>query len=262
MARYGIDTSLMEALRDIGRSPLGAAIGKACVALAVFASVFGGWLIVVQCRAETRAAAARLPGGGGGGGGGADACATWFIGSSSIHKWTTLETDMAPWNARNRGVNGAAMPELLQMARNEPRGPAPRAIIFYAGENDIAHGASAADDVVNLRAFIAFTMHRWPDVPVLVVSLKPTPTRWGNLPEQTAFNTAARTIAARTPGVTFVDVVPLFLVNHRPGPFYVDDGIHLNAAGYERLTHAIRPVLRRVIQRDTSGRCDRREPKV
>lgn len=255
MGRDDIDTSLFRSVRRAGRSPLAAAIGKAFVALAVFASVFGGWLTVVQSRAETRAAAARLPGSGV-----ADACAAWFIGSSSIHKWTSLETDMAPWKARNRGVNGASMPELLQMARNEPRGPAPRAIIFYAGENDIAHGASAADDIVNLRAFLAFTMRRWSGVPLIIVSLKPTPTRWGNLPEQTIFNTAARTIAARTPGVTFVDVVPLFLVNHRPGPFYVDDGIHLNAAGYARLTHAIRPVLQGMMRRDESGLCGRREP--
>lgn len=232
-------------------------MGKICTALAVFATVFGGWLMVVQSRAETRAAAARLPAIGA-----ADPCAIWFIGSSSIHKWTTLETDMAPWSVRNRGVNGALMPELLQMFRNEPRGPRPRAIIFYAGENDIAHGATAAEDVVNLRSFLALKIRRWGDVPVVVVSLKPTPTRWGNLPEQTIFNTAARTIAARTPGVTFVDVVPLFLVNHRPGPFYVDDGIHLNAAGYERLTHAIRPMVRDIVQRDDLRRCDKNEPEA
>ena len=105
-------------------------------------------------------------------------------------------------------------------------------------------------------------MRRWGQVPVVIMALKPSPTRWGNLPEQTAFNAAARTIAARTPGVTFVDVVPLFLVKHRPGPFYVDDGIHLNPAGYARLTRAIRPVLQTIVRRDGSGRCDRREPQA
>lgn len=241
----------------IGRSPLGAAIGKGLVALAVFASVFGGWLFVVQSRAATRAATAQLPGGGA-----AAACAIWFVGSSSIHKWTTLEADMAPWDVRNRGVDGASMPEILQMLRNEPRGPGPRAILFYAGENDIAHGARAADDIGNLRAFLALRMRRWGDVPIVIMSLKPSPTRWGNLPEQTAFNAAARTIAARTPGVTFVDVVPRFLVNHRPGPFYVDDGIHLNPAGYARLTRAIRPVLQAIVRHDGTGRCDRRAPEA
>ncbi len=257
MARYGIETSLFSSLREIGGSPLGSAIGKALVALAVFASVFGGWLFVVQSRAATRAATAQLPGGGA-----AAACAIWFIGSSSIHKWTTLETDMVPWEVRNRGVDGASMPEILQMFRNEPRGPGPSAIIFYAGENDIAHGARAADDVVNLRAFIALKMRRWSDVPIIIMSLKPSPTRWGNLPEQTAFNAAARTIAARTPGVTFVDVVPRFLVNHRPGPFYVDDGIHLNAAGYALMTRAIRPVLKSIVPQDEPGHCVRRKPKA
>ncbi len=231
-------------------------LGKLAVALAVFGIVFGGWLFVVQSRAETRAATAQLPGGGG------DRCATWFIGSSSIHKWATLEADMMPWDARNRGVNGARMPELLQMLRNEPRGSRPRAIVYYAGENDIAKGATAADDVVNLRAFLAFRMRRWPDVPVVVVALKPSPTRWGNLPEQTLFNTGARAIAARTPGVTFVDIVPYFLVAHRPGPFYVDDGIHLNPAGYARMTRAIRPALQAVLRRDDRSSCTHRTPQA
>lgn len=257
MTQYSIDAPETGALRRAGRSPVVTAIGKACVALAVFASIFGGWLFVVQSRAATRAAAARLPGYAA-----ADACAVWFVGSSSIHKWTTLETDMAPWPARNRGVNGALMPELLQMMRNEPHGTPPRAIIFYAGENDIAHGASAADDIGNLRAFLTLTRRRWGNVPVAIVSLKPTPTRWGNLPEQTAFNTAARDIAARMPSVTFVDVVPSFLVNHRPGPFYVDDGIHLNPAGYTQLTRAIRPMVQTMAPLDAAGRCDRRQPNA
>ncbi|MCK8458051.1 GDSL-type esterase/lipase family protein [Sphingomonas faeni] len=242
---------------DRRHQPIWAIIGKLCLALIVFGSVFGGWLFVMQSRAETRDAAARLPGDGS-----ADRCAIWFIGSSSIHKWTTLEPDMMPWDALNRGVNGARMPELLQMLRNEPRGSRPRAIVYYAGENDIAKGASAAEDVVNLRAFLAFRMRRWGDVPVVVVALKPSPTRWGNLPEQTLFNTAARTIAARTPGVTFVDVVPYFLVDHRPGPFYVDDGVHLNSAGYARLTRAIRPALQSGLKRGDPAPCPQRTPRT
>lgn len=255
MARSDLETVTATPTGDRDRQPIWAVIGKLCVALVVFGSVFGGWLFVVQSRAEMPDAAARLPGGGS-----TDRCAIWFIGSSSIHKWRTLGADMMPWNARNRGVNGARMPELLQMLRNEPRWSRPRAIVYYAGENDIAKGATAADDIVNLRAFLAFRMRRWGDVPVIVVALKPSPTRWGNLPEQTLFNTAARTIAAQTQGVTFVDVVPSFLVAHRPGPFYVDDGIHLNAAGYARMTRAIRPALQSVLRRGDPTACSHRAP--
>ncbi|TCQ00073.1 lysophospholipase L1-like esterase [Sphingomonas sp. PP-F2F-A104-K0414] len=227
-----------------------AELGKLSVAASVFAVVFGGGVLVMQSRAAMRAASATLPGGGP-----ASGCALWFIGSSTIHKWSTLATDMAPLDARNRGVDGATMPELLQMIRNEPRGTPPRAIVFYAGENDIAKGASAADDIANLRTFLKLKSARWGNLPVVIVSLKPTPTRWGNLPEQTAFNTAARAIALRTPGATFVNIVPLFLVNHRPGAFYVDDGIHLNAAGYGRLTSAIQPTLKTIIRHAPARAC-------
>lgn len=227
-----------------------AALGKLIVAASVFAVIFGGGVFVMQSRAAMRAASATLPGGGPSGG-----CTLWFIGSSTIHKWTTLANDMTPWDVRNRGVDGATMPELLQMIRNEPRGTPPRAIVFYAGENDIVKGASAADDIANLRTFLALKSARWGNLPVVIVALKPTPTRWGNLPQQTAFNTAARAIALSTPGTTFVNVVPLFLVNHRPGAFYVDDGIHLNAAGYGRLTSAIQPTLKTILRQTPAREC-------
>lgn len=229
-----------------------AAFGKLSVAASVFAVIFGSGVFVMQSRAAMRAESATLPGGGS-----ASGCTLWFIGSSTIHKWTTLATDMAPWDARNRGVDGATMPELLQMVRNEPGGTPPRAIVFYAGENDIVKGASAADDIANLRTFLALKSARWGNLPVVIVSLKPTPTRWGNLPEQTAFNTAARAIALRTPGTTFVNIVPLFLVNHRPGAFYVDDGVHLNAAGYARLTSAIQPTLKAILRQAPARGCAR-----
>ncbi len=227
-----------------------AVFGKLSVAASVFAVIFGGGVFVMQSRAAMRAASATLPGGGP-----ASGCTLWFIGSSTIQKWTTLANDMAPWDVRNRGVDGATMPELLQMVRNEPRGTPPRAIVFYAGENDIAKGASAADDIANLRAFLKLRSARWGNLPVVIVSLKPTPTRWGNLPEQTAFNTAAHAIAQRTPGATFVNIVPLFLVKHRPGAFFVDDGIHLNAAGYARLTSAIQPPLKTILRQAPARGC-------
>ncbi|WP_380785387.1 GDSL-type esterase/lipase family protein [Sphingomonas sp. R86521] len=221
-------------------------------AIAVFAVVFGGGTFLMQSRAAMRAASATLPGRGV-----VDRCSVWFIGSSSIHKWATLASDMAPLAVRNRGVNGAMMPELIQMARNEPREVPPRAIVFYAGENDIANGARAVDDLASLRAFLALKARRWGTIPVIVVALKPTPTRWGNLPEQTVFNDAVGTLAAQTRGLTFVDIVPLFLVDHRPGAFYVDDGIHLNPAGYARLTAAIRPALDAVLRDAPMPGCDR-----
>ncbi|KQN24207.1 hypothetical protein ASF00_15230 [Sphingomonas sp. Leaf34] len=227
-----------------------AELGKLSVAVLVFAVIFGGGLFVMQSRAAMRAASATLPNRAH-----PSECPLWFIGSSTIQKWTTLASDMAPFDVRNRGVDGATMPELLQMVRNEPHGAPPRAIVFYAGENDIAKGASAADDVANLRTFLALKSAKWGNVPVVIVSLKPTPTRWGNLPEQTSFNTAARAIARRTPGATFVNIVPLFLVNHRPGAFYVDDGIHLNSKGYGRLTSAMKPVLTAIVRHTSARAC-------
>jgi hypothetical protein len=205
------------------------------LALCVFAAVIGGWS-GWQRYAQSNAI---LPDAGGRQG----ACVLWFVGSSTVHRWTTLAGDMRPWIVHRRGIDGATFDEIRHAFSNERGMRRPQAIILYAGENDIAFGGDADGAIADLRAFLKVKTDRLGDVPVFVVSLKPSPARWRYLGEQRAFNTAARAIAARRRDVHYVDVVPLMLVNGRPGAFYMPDGIHMNAAGYLRWSGAIHEAL-------------------
>lgn len=216
--------------------------GKLTVAIAVFAAIFGGWLALVYIQSVREAelvARSPLPETSGTRPG----CMLWFVGSSSMHNWKTLKHDMVPWDARNRGIRGATMDEITTRFGNERPGPAPRAIIYYAGENDIAFGHSAGEAIDELGKFIAAKRRRLGGIPLLVMSLKPSPTRWDDRPEQAEFNTAAFRIAEDQDDVDFVDIVPRLLINGRPGPYYVDDGIHMNAAGYATWAAALRAEL-------------------
>lgn len=170
-------------------------------------------------------------------------CSIWFIGSSTIHKWRTLRADMRPWDAHNRGIDGARIPDLTNALGHEPPAHRPAAIVLYAGENDIARGGSSEKTIAALKDFLAVRTPALRGVPILLIGMKPSPGRWANRPEQLAFNRMARDIVASTPGMAFVDPAPMLLVSQRPGPFYVADGIHLNAAGYARLAAVIRPAL-------------------
>lgn len=227
------------------------------VAFATFAAIVGGWTTSQQAgtaREAARVAASPLPTTG------PDVehgCTLWFVGSSSMHNWQTLARDMAPWTARNRGIAGATMDEITRRFGNEPRGEPPRAIVYYAGENDIAFGGTAEESVAGLKGFIAAKRKRMGQVPMFVLSLKPSPTRWGDRPAQQAYNREVRRIAEAAADITYVDIVPRLLVNGQPGAFYIDDGIHMNAAGYVQWAQAVSAALPDALPRDLVRRCTR-----
>ncbi len=224
---------------------------KFLVGAAVFLSVTAAYAGIVHRREAAIDAARRLP----------DAeratgrCSLWFVGSSTIARWQSLSRDMAPWDAHRRGVEGAELPQLTRWSANDPPGPRPAAIVLYGGENDIADGNGVADTIAAYRRFIAAKRRRFGALPVIALSLKPSPTRWANMPQQTAFNRWLAGYAAGQRDLSFVDIRPLMLVGRRPGPFYQPDGIHMNAAGYARWTRVIRARLLRVLPAATIDAC-------
>jgi hypothetical protein len=215
-------------------------------------SVIGPWTSV-QVRNRAAARAAPLPGEGVAVG----PCTLWFVGSSTVAGWDQLPDDMKPWAPTNRGIPGAQMPEINHRLAQQQPGTSPQALILYAGENDIAEGRSVAQVLNDLRDFLAIKTRMFGAIPVVLISLKPSPARWQNRAQQIAYNAAARAIAAQRSDVRFVDVEASMLIGGRPGPFYIDDGLHMNAAGYTLWSSTLRPVLREVLTPETVKRCDK-----
>lgn len=225
-------------LRTAAKSLFGVAVFGSTVAAWGFASKL--WLMHQP-----------LPGAGGRQG----ECVLWFVGSSSIHKWTTLARDMANWPTHNRGVNGATLDEIGQRFRNEDKVAAPEAIVFYAGENDIADGRSAQSTAAAMQALLDTRAAKFPHTPAFIVGMKPSPTRWSFRPEQRKLDALMRAEARRHPNTFFLDVSETLLVDGRPGPFYVGDGVHLNRDGYRRWGQKIRAAFEAAMPADRVAAC-------
>ena len=226
-------------------------LSKLLVGAAVFLSVTGAYAGIVHRRTAAIDAARRLP----------DAdrptgrCSLWFVGSSTIARWQSLRQDMAPWDAHRRGVEGAELPQLTRWLSHDPAGARPAVIVLYGGENDIANGASVADTIAAYRGFIAVKRQRFGALPVIALSVKPSPTRWSNLSRQTEFNRWLADYAMHQRDVSFVDIRPLMVVDGHPGPLYQPDGIHMNAAGYAGWTRMIRARLADALPAATIDAC-------
>ena len=170
-----------------------------------------------------------------------------FVGSSSIRLWQDLDGDMAPWPVVNRGFGGGTLAEVLACADQLIHGYAPRAVVIYAGENDLANGAPA-DGVVDGLDRLAAGID--PTPPILFLAIKTAPVRQRLAQQFAAVNRAVSDLAADRPWLGYVDTVaPLRRPDGALRPeLYRPDGLHLNADGYALWTPVVRDAIASVLE--------------
>lgn len=206
---------------------------KGFVALLVFMGIVGGWALYHRYRDATVELPDRdQPGTG---------CDLWFIGSSSIHRWTSLQQDMAPWVTHNRGIDGAMLTDIVpRFANIDSREGRPRALIVYVGENDIASGAPIRAVMRQVASFLTLRDRLLPGVPVLLLSMKPSPGRQAFFLAQRRFNVAAQRLLPHFRAAHYTDVTTPLLAGGGLGDNYQADGVHMNPRGYRIWSDVVR----------------------
>jgi GDSL-like Lipase/Acylhydrolase family len=188
-------------------------------------------------------------------------CQVLFVGSSSIVLWKqNLAADMAPLPVINRGF-GSSHIEHVNLWFDEIVAPYhPRAIVFYAGENDLNAGKSVDQVVADFDTFMARKSAVLGDTPVYFVSVKPSIQRFKQLPQQSAVNAAIRARVATRSDLHFIDVVPLMLENGQPKDIFGPDGLHMTRDGYVLWTGAVKAALLPDNDAELKS-CERKEAK-
>ena len=171
-------------------------------------------------------------------------CQVLFVGSSSIVLWKpTLAADMAPLPVINRGF-GSSHIEHVNLWFDEIVAPYhPRAIVFYAGENDLNAGKSVTQVLADFDTFMAKKAAELGDTPVYFISVKPSKQRIAQLSLQTQLNAAIGARAAQRSDLHYIDVVPLMLDNGVPRDIFLQDGLHMTRDGYVLWTAAVKAAL-------------------
>lgn len=171
------------------------------------------------------------------------ACSFLFVGSSTIRFWRSLDQDMSPYPVINRGFGGSKIEDVDLYFDKVVAPYAPRAIFFYAGENDLSAGETVETVVANFERFMEMKTAKLGDAPVYFISLKPSKLRLAQLPLQTEVNARIKALAETRPDLTYVDVTPAMLDQGTPKDIYVADGLHMNPDGYALWTGVVRPAL-------------------
>lgn len=167
-----------------------------------------------------------------------------FVGSSSIRLWD-LTKSFPDVNAVNLGFGGSQVPDQTHFAPRLVLPLKPRAVVFYAGDNDVAAGRTPEQVRDDFAAFAGRVHAKLPKARVLFVAIKPSPARWKQFPRQTEANRLVKAVCAGDERLVFVDVVPAMLgPDGKPDPdLFVADGLHLSAKGYAVWTAAVTKVL-------------------
>jgi lysophospholipase L1-like esterase len=165
-----------------------------------------------------------------------------FVGSSSIRFWQTADA-FPDLPVINRGFGGSTAEDVNHFADRIVFKYKPRLIVFYAGDNDIAAGRSAEkvfDDIENFRKQLR---DRLPATRLIYLPVKPSPARWKLWPQMLKVNANLKAIAEKVDNVTYIDTAtPILGPDGQPRQeLFRDDGLHLNAKGYELWNKTLSP---------------------
>lgn len=174
-----------------------------------------------------------------------------FIGSSSIRFWGSLEQDMAPMPVIQQGFGGAKLNDVVVYARRLVTAYSPRAVVVFAGSNDIdpAASKSSATLLASYQDFVATVREQQPVVPILFIGITPSPLRWSVWPLAVETNGLIEQWSATQPDLHYIDTAPGLLGsdNQPVKEYYRFDGLHLSEQGYTVWTSIIRPRLEAVL---------------
>ena len=169
-----------------------------------------------------------------------------FTGSSSIRFWNSLEEDMRPLKVLNRGFGGAHIVHVNYHFEDVVSRYNPQAIVFFCGTNDITALKTAKETVEDFKIFQNKVRTNLPNVPIFVIGIKPTPAREYIEEEELEYNKLITDLAAEDELLSFIDIWDAMLSEEgeRIPELFVEDGLHINAKGYEIWTKLVRENLK------------------
>jgi lysophospholipase L1-like esterase len=170
-----------------------------------------------------------------------------FIGSSSFTRWLDVQDYFPGYNILNRGFGGSTLADVLRYEEDVIFKYDPKQIVIYCGENDVASSDTITAATVFNRFQNLYSEIRaiYSNIPVVYISLKPSPSRWYLKEKAMAVNRLIENFLKNQNNAQFISVWDDMLgPDGKPIPeLFVEDNLHMNAKGYAIWQKKIQPVL-------------------
>lgn len=169
-----------------------------------------------------------------------------FTGSSTFTMWSSLKTDFPNSKVLNRAFGGSMMTDLLYFFNQVVAPYSPRQVVLYEGDNDL-YGTTKTpeqfmDDVIAMTRLINIY---YPNAKILLVSIKPSPSRTSAFTKYQASNVLMKNYADKFDYIDYVDTwTPMLKQDGTPNEtLFGSDMLHMNASGYALWKSILEPLL-------------------
>ena len=168
-----------------------------------------------------------------------------FIGSSSFTMWQDVGEYFPERQIINRAFGGSSIIHQIYFVNEVVFKYQPKKIVLYCGENDIAGGASAEIVADRFKIWFRQVRKNLPAVPIVYVSMKPSPSREKFLGTMRQGNQLISEFLAQQENTQYVDIVPLMLdADGKPRTdIFLKDMLHMNKDGYKLWQKTLEPHL-------------------
>jgi len=171
-----------------------------------------------------------------------------FVGSSSIRMWD-LDASFPELQTINRGFGGSQISDSIYFFDRIVKKYAPRAIVFYAGDNDIAQGMTPEEVTKDFETFAKMVEEEIPDTPLIFIAIKPSIARWDKVEAMREANALIKAYIDEHDPLYYADVdAPMIGEDGKPREeLFIRDGLHLNKDGYALWKAIVEPIIERAI---------------
>lgn len=177
--------------------------------------------------------------------------AVLFAGSSSIRLWSTINSDMLPYNVIQRGYGGARLSDFaVNAARIIHPHQCSAIVLFIANDITGEDNDKSPTEVAKLFRSVLLTIRKeFPKTPVFWIGITPTPARWHVWPEIELANQMIEKVCSGYYNTYFIKTDTEF-TNSNGLPrkeLFLEDNLHLNTDGYALWTKLIKQELNKVL---------------
>lgn len=170
-----------------------------------------------------------------------------FIGSSSFRLLRDTATLFPGYKILNRAFGGSTLEDIIRWRYETIFPYQPRQIVMYCGENDFASSDTVTVEVVvkRFKALFQLIRAKYPAVPFVFVSIKPSPSRIHLINKVKDANQIMQAYLKSKPNTRFVNVFDAMLnADGTPDEtLFKEDRLHMNPKGYAIWKQKLLPVL-------------------
>ncbi len=157
-----------------------------------------------------------------------------FTGSSSIKIWKNLKDIFPGYQIVNSGFGGSQASDLLAHSDELILRYNPRKVFIYEGDNDIFDHKKPKEIIAVFKEIIHRIKQKNKATQIVIIAAKPSIARWHLKRSYKRLNRHLKRLCKKDTSLAYANIWDVMLDRKKvKTDIFVEDGLHMNAKGYD-----------------------------